>query len=182
MKSRLLFCILFCFVSAESIAQTTRNEGDTSYTSPEFKFVTLAGESVASQDLKRKVVVLDFWNSTCNPCKKSMPQMEKFYQNYKSDPRVAVYLVNSGWETIDKAKDFADTKRSGFLFFSSGKKYDLPFAYDEGSATMKAFEFNSNPATIIIDAGFKIRIRHSGFIENFFEFLTKHVEQYLAEK
>lgn len=182
MKSLFLFCILFLFVSVDSRGQTTQDQTDTVRISPEFKFVTLAGEGVASGDLKGKVIVLDFWNSTCNPCKKSMPQMEKFYQRYRSDPRVAVYLVNSGWETMEKARDFADTKSSGFLFFSWGKKYDLPFAYDEGSATMKAFQFNSNPATVIIDARSRIRVRHSGFIEDFYDFLTNRVEQYLAEK
>jgi len=108
--------------------------------------------------------------------------MEKFYQQYKNDQRVAIYLVNSGWEMIDKAKDFANTKRSSFLFFSWGTKYDLPFAYDKGSSTIKAFSLDSNPSTIIIDAKFRIRVEHSGFIKDFYDFLTKHVEQYLAEK
>jgi hypothetical protein len=93
-----------------------------------------------------------------------------------------IYLVNSGWETIEKAKDFADTKRSSFLFISWEKKYELPFAYDTGSSTMKAFVIDSNPSTIIIDAKFRIRVKHSGFIENYYDFLSKHVEQFLAEK
>lgn len=182
MKMFSLCCASFCLISANLSAQIAHDERDSTRVSPEFEFITLSGQEVASRDLKGKVIVLDFWNSTCNPCKKSMPQLEKFYQQYKNDQRVAVYFVNSGWETIEKARSFADTRRSGFLLFSWGTKYDLPFAYDKGSSTMKTFGLDSNPATIIIDARFIIRVRHSGFIEGFSDFLTNHVEQYLNGK
>jgi thiol-disulfide isomerase/thioredoxin len=182
MKIGRLFCLVFCIVLAESGAQDFQNEKDLNQISPEFEFITLAGQRVTSKELKGKIIVLDFWNSACNPCRKSMPQLEKFYQQYKNSQRVAVYLVNSGWESIEKAREFSESKRSGFFFLSWGSKYDLPFAYDSGSATMNAFNFGSNPSTIIIDAGFRIRVRHSGFIPRFYDFLTEHVEQYLAEQ
>ena len=182
MKIFFLFCLSFCFISTHSNSQIMHDEKDSIQISPDFEFITLSGQQVTSENLRGKIIVLDFWSSTCAPCRKSLPQMEKFYEQYKNDSRVVIYLVNSGWETIEKAKDFADTKRSSFLFFSWGKKYDLPFAYDKGSLTMKAFVIDSNPSTIIIDAKFRIRVNHSGFIENYYDFLSKHVEQFLAEK
>jgi thiol-disulfide isomerase/thioredoxin len=181
MKIALCFLLPCCFYLATSHAQVVPGTADSSHGSPQFNFVTLSGQQVLSANLKGKVIVLDFWSTDCNPCRKSMPQMEDFYRRYKNNPRVAVYLVNSGWESIDKARAFASSKRSSFLFFSWGTKYDLPFAYDSGSVTMKTFDLNSNPSTIIIDAGFRIRVRHSGYIEKFYDFLTAHVEQYLAE-
>ena len=165
-----------------SYAQTVHAERDSNQISPEFQFITLTDQQVSSRDLKGKIIIIDFWSSDCTPCRMSMPQMEKFYQQYKNDQRVIVYLVNSGWETIEKAKRFADTKRSSFLFFSWGTKYDLPFAYDQGSSTLKTFGLDSNPSTIIIDSRFRIRVKHSGFINNFYGFLCSHVEQYVAEK
>lgn len=111
-----------------------------------------------------------------------MPQMEDFYRRYKNDPRVAVYLVNSGWEPIEKARAFASSKRSSFLFFSWGATYDLPFAYDSGSVTLNAFNLDSNPSTIIIDTRSRIRVKHSGYIEKSYDFLSEHVERYLAER
>ena len=177
-----MFCWFLCLISECSNAQSLSNERDSLQISPEFEFVTLTGQQVSSKNLKGKIIVLDFWSSTCNPCKKSMPQIEKFCQKYKNDERVAIFLVNSGWETIEKAKAFADSKRSNFLFLSTGAKYDLPFAYDKESLTMKTFNLDSNPSTIIIDARFRIRVKHSAFIEEFYDFLNKHVEQYLAEK
>lgn len=182
MKEILVLCVWFSLFSNKINAQVIPNEKDPSQISPEFEFITLTGQHVRSKDLKGKIIVLDFWSSDCNPCRKSIPQMEKFYQQYESNQRVVVYLVNSGWETIEKAKGFSETKRSTFLFFSWGTKYDVPFAYDKGSLTLKAFGLDSNPSTIIIDTRFRIRVKHSGFIKDFYDFLTNHVEQYLAEK
>ena len=182
MKIFILFCLSFYLISTDSDAQTVYIERDSIQISPEFQFITLTGHQVSSQDLKGKIIIIDFWSSDCTPCRTSMPQMEKFYQQYKNNQRVVVYLVNSGWETIEKAKHFADIKRSSFLFFSWGTKYDLPFAYDQGSSTLKTFGLDSNPSTIIIDSRFRIRVKHSGFIKDFYDFLSDHVEQYLAEK
>lgn len=182
MKIFIVCCLFLYLTSTDSNAQTVHGERDSIQISPEFQFTALTGQQVSSRDLKGKIIILDFWSSDCTPCRASMPQMEKFYQHYKNNERVVVYLVNSGWETIEKAKSFADTKRSGFLFFSWGTKYDLPFAYDPGSSTLKTFGLDSNPSTIIIDSSFRIRVKHSGFIKDFYDFLDNHVEQYLAEK
>jgi thiol-disulfide isomerase/thioredoxin len=178
------FCLLLflCLIPASSNAQTAIAVKDTTDIAPAFQFVTLNGENVSSDNLKGKVVVLDFWSSDCGPCVKSMPQMERFYQKYKDDKRVAIYLVNSGWESFEKAKSFAKGKREHFLFFSWGEKYDLPFAYDNASATLKKFRLDSNPSTIIIDAGFRIRVKHSGYIKDFYDFLNGHVDHLLAQQ
>lgn len=174
---------LFIFLSLIQTAlnaQTASSVNVTNEISPAFEFVTLNGDIISSGNLKGKIVILDFWSSDCGPCIRSMPQMEKFYQKYKNDERVAIYFVNSGWESIEKARNFAYAKREHFLFFSWGENYDLPFAYDNESATMKKFNLNSNPSTVIIDAGFRIHVKHSGYIRDFYDFLNENVEQLLA--
>ncbi len=181
---RILLCCLIpitsiLFLSAKAQQKNSLETPD--QRSPEFEFVTLEGAHIASAGLKGKIIVLDFWSTDCPPCRKSMPQLEEFYQKYRNNPKVAIYMVNSGWESIDKAKDFADSKRSGFMFFSWGAKYDLPFAYDQGSKTLKSFGFNSNPSTVIIDAKFRIRLKHSGFIKDINSYLSQQVDQCLAE-
>ena len=177
-----LFCVIFlCLMFPDFNAQEKKNEQNPILPSPDFEFITLTGEHISSANLRGKIIVLDFWSTDCTPCRKSMPQLEEFYQKYKGNQKVAIYLVNSGWESIEKAKDFANSKRSGFLFISWGSKYDLPFAYDQGSKTLKAFGFDSNPSTVIIDSKFRIRLKHSGFIKDIKDYLSKHVDEYLAE-
>jgi peroxiredoxin len=177
-----IFQILFFVILLFSSAQTALCETGVNEKSPEFEFVTMDGEKISSEGLKGKIIVLDFWNTRCNGCIKSMPQMEKFYQKYKDDKRLAIYCVNSGWDPIETAKKFTENGRNHFWFWSWGEKYDLPFAYDTGSATMKKFNLNSNPATIIIDKEFNIRVKHSEYVEEFLDFLNKSVEPLLAEK
>jgi thiol-disulfide isomerase/thioredoxin len=182
MKSLLVFYLACCFFLTESGWQQHAQSADPTQVSPDFSFITLDGQKILSSSLKGKVVVLDFWSTDCNPCRKSMPQLEEFYQRYKNNPKVAFYLVNSGWEPIEKAKAFATSKRSSFLFFSWGTTYDLPFVYDNGSLTLKAFGFDSNPSTVIIDGQSRIRVKHSGYIEKLKDFLSQQVESHLAER
>jgi thiol-disulfide isomerase/thioredoxin len=181
-RSIFRFLIPLYLIPTSLNAQTVLAPKDSNETAPDFKFVTLSGENISSENLKGKIVVLDFWSSDCTPCVKSMPQMEEFFQKHKNDKRVAIYLVNSGWESMEQAKTFAGRKREHFLLFSWGQKYDLPFAYDHESATMKKFKLDSNPSTIIIDAGFRIHVRHSGYIKDFYDFLNEQVDRLLAHQ
>lgn len=166
-----LAVILISLNGQAALCATDANEK-----APAFDFVTLSGEKINSDSLKGKIVILDFWDTCCNPCVKSMPQMEKFYQKYKDDKRVAIYLVNAGWEPIEKAKSFANRRKH---LFSRDKKYDLPFAYDNNSVTMRKFKFDSTPSTVIIDADFNIRAKHSGYIKTLYAFLNENVEPLL---
>lgn len=163
-------------------AKTALCATDANEKAPEFEFATLDGEKINSDSLKGRIIVLDFWNTRCDACIKSMPQMEKFYKKYKNNKRLVIYCVNSGWDPIETAKKFANSERHHFWLWSWGGKYDLPFAYDNKSATMKQFKLNSNPTTIIIDTEFNIRVKHSGYIEDFYGFLKEHIEPLLVVK
>ena len=182
MKAVLIFCLQASLCVTGSFAQEPSFAGDSTYASPEFEFITLTGERVSSSNLKGKVIVLDFWSSDCGPCRRSMPQLEEFYQRIRRNQQVAFYFVNSGWETLEKARAVAGSKKSNFLLFSWGARYDLPFAYDSGSVTLKAFGFDSNPSTVIIDRQFRVHVRHSGYEEKMCEYLIEQVQQCLGKR
>ncbi len=181
MKSAFVICLFASLSMSKSFGQGTESTSGSGDAAPEFTFVTLNEDTVSSNNLRGKVIVLDFWSSDCSPCRRSIPQLEEFYRRYRNNPRVAFYFVNSGWETLEKAKAFASRGRSGFLFLSWGGAYDLPFAYDRGSATLKSFGFDSNPSTVIIDTKFRVRENHSGYRENLSKYLVEQVERYLRE-
>jgi thiol-disulfide isomerase/thioredoxin len=153
--------------------------------SPEFNFITIHGDTVQSKILKGKVILLDFWNSGCIPCRKSFPDLEEVYKKYKDHPDVVIFIINNGWEPIEKAREFL--KKRWYQKLLSSKKefrWDLPFAYDAGSSTFHCFGLTGNPATIIIDKNFIIRIKKIGADQelDLYEYLTSTIDKLIIEE
>jgi thiol-disulfide isomerase/thioredoxin/outer membrane lipoprotein-sorting protein len=61
---------------------------------PDFKLVDLQGKAVTLESLKGKVVVLDFWATSCEPCQMTLPNLDQIYQKYKDNGKVALFAVN----------------------------------------------------------------------------------------
>ena len=51
-------------------------------TAPAFALPTAAGEPIALDKLKGRVVYVDFWASWCGPCRRSFPWMNEMQQKY----------------------------------------------------------------------------------------------------
>ena len=50
---------------------------------PAINMKSWIGQTVSDDELKSKVILLDFWNIHCGPCVKSMPDLQKLYEKYK---------------------------------------------------------------------------------------------------
>ena len=59
---------------------------------PSFKLPDLHGREIALEKFKGKVVLLDFWATWCNPCRMTMPVVEKLSKEYPDD--MVVLAVN----------------------------------------------------------------------------------------
>jgi thiol-disulfide isomerase/thioredoxin/outer membrane lipoprotein-sorting protein len=99
---------------------------------PDWTLLDAKGNKVTLSKLKGKVVVLDFWATWCNPCKKVMPTIQKMNDRYKAKG-VVVYGINT-WERADAVQFMKDNKYTYGLLLKGddvAKKYNV-----EGIPTM----------------------------------------------
>ena len=109
--------------------------------SPDFFFVGLDNKPVTMKSLAGKIVVLDFWASWCQPCRESLPEMEKVYQSFKDNDKVAFFAVNIEPETVPRAdleKVFGELN------------VNLPMVRDPQRHSEMAFGVTDIPTTVIL--------------------------------
>ncbi len=52
---------------------------------PDFKLIDLSGNSIALTSMHAKVVLLDFWSTSCGPCIREMPMIEATREAHMTD-------------------------------------------------------------------------------------------------
>jgi peroxiredoxin len=53
---------------------------------PPFAFTTMDGKHVSLDDLKGKVVLIDFWATWCMPCREALPHMRDIAKKFEGQP------------------------------------------------------------------------------------------------
>ena len=78
---------------------------------PAFSFTTFDGESVSSEDLKGKPVILNFWAEYCPACSEFAPHLEEVYQKHRDDGLLVFGVGADGSEAglTKKAEDLGIT-------------------------------------------------------------------------
>jgi cytochrome c biogenesis protein CcdA/thiol-disulfide isomerase/thioredoxin len=106
------------------------------------------------EELKGKVVVIDFWTYSCINCLRSLPYVEAWYDRYKDDGLVVigVHAPEFAFE-----RDFANVKKA---VADLGIKY--PVALDNDWNLWRALGNNYWPAHYFIDAEGRVRYHHFG--------------------
>lgn len=59
---------------------------------PPFTFETLEGKIISSEELRRKVYLLDFWASWCAPCIKTFPKVQELEKEFEG--RLEIVAIN----------------------------------------------------------------------------------------
>lgn len=129
---------------------------------PEFTVKDLQGKEISSADLRGKVVLVDFWATWCQPCKKEMPGYQKLLDEY--GPR--------GFAVIGFKFDMMPDTQDPIQFAKKiGVHYPLPIASDQIRGQFGGIE--GLPTTMLYDRNGILRDKVIGF-----EY-TQHFEQEL---
>jgi peroxiredoxin len=100
--------------------------------------------------VKGKVVVVDFWATWCDPCKKSFPKLQDLYTKYNA----------SGMELVGISED---EENSGITEFGNAHGAKFPLAWDSGKSIAGQWQPKSMPTTFVVDRNGIVRFAHLGY-------------------
>jgi len=117
---------------------------------PDFSFTTMAGEFLSSEDLRGKVVLIDFWATWCAPCVHATPGLARLHKKYRDEPVVILGIS-------------ADRDQAPWKEFIEKHKLEWTHFYDDRHIMANRFLVNVYPTYIVIDHEGIIRYRQQGW-------------------
>jgi peroxiredoxin len=118
---------------------------------PDVTFISIDGQKISTQDLRGKVVMVNFWATSCTTCVHEMPAMVDTYNKFKGQGLQFVAVAMS-YDPPNYVLNFAETRK-------------LPFtvALDSGGDIAKQFgKVALTPTTFVIGKDGKIIKRYVG--------------------
>jgi cytochrome c biogenesis protein CcmG, thiol:disulfide interchange protein DsbE len=100
-----------------------------------------------------KVVIVDFWATYCDPCKKSFPKYQELVDQFGGD--LTVIAVS-----VDDPEDASQSKLEEFVN-ATGVKF--PIVWDKDQSAAKKYNPPKMPTSFVIDREGKIRHIHAGY-------------------
>lgn len=132
------------------VANRSSVSGDTQFAevsrpAPDFTLLDLDGQPVQLSDYQGQIVMLNFWYSSCAPCREETPTIQETYQKL-ADQGFVVLGVNvrqnerGGVAGIEDVQEFVD---------NYGVTY--PVIIDEQNKVGQEYQIHLLPTTIFID-------------------------------
>jgi peroxiredoxin len=105
---------------------------------PDFAIKDEAGKELKLSDLRGNVVFLNFWGTTCEPCRLEMPDMELMNQTFKDRKfKMVAISYDTEWDNVKK--------------FYEEHKLTLPTYIDPGRRISARYNVYKFPETYLID-------------------------------
>lgn len=142
------FVLIVCAAgaSAAEIGAEVSNELASS------EFVDMDGKPVTIPPKDGKVYVINLWATWCPPCRAEMPELQKFYNKYKDNAKIGIYL-------IDHAESKADVQK-----FMKDNGYNMPVLLDAKGNGIKMLVTRAIPTTVVIDEYGTVLFRKIGTV------------------
>ena len=124
---------------------------NSSQKAPDVTFISLAGDKISTQGLRGKVVMVNFWATSCASCVREMPAMVDTYNKFKGQGLEFV-AVAMQYDPPNYVVNFTETRQLPFIV-----------ALDSGGDLAKSFgDVTLTPTTFVIGKDGTILKRYVG--------------------
>ena len=108
----------------------------------DFTLTDLQGKAWHLQDLRGKVVLVNFWATWCPPCRKEMPDLETLFNKFKDQGLVVLAI--------------SDEEAAKVTPFIAERKISYPILLDPGRKVNETFQVEGIPKSFVYDRGGKL--------------------------
>jgi thiol-disulfide isomerase/thioredoxin len=119
---------------------------------PAIDLKTLDGQPFRLEELRGKVVLVNFWATWCEPCIEEMPSMQ----------RLRAHLAGAPFEIVAVNDQEGESKIRAFL---KRVPLDFPIVRDTDGGVTRAWKARMFPSSYLVDAHGKIRFVLAGAID-----------------
>ncbi|MBF9015893.1 MULTISPECIES: TlpA disulfide reductase family protein [unclassified Oceanispirochaeta] len=121
----------------------------------EIILLTMEGEEQLLDLTGSPVTIVNFWASWCPPCRAEIPEIDRFYSDYKdSDIRLITVNMTSTEKSMQNAVDFIEEKKA-----------DFPVLLDHKGEAAAYFKINSVPSTFVFNSSGELTAQKTGAVD-----------------
>ena len=115
---------------------------------PDVSMTTADGEYITLEDLRGKVVLLDFWGTWCPPCVASVPDLRDLHKRFANEPQFKMVSVSFNEPDEAKLRGFIEKNQMNWTHYN-----------DRDRHVARIFDVHSYPTYILLDAEGIVRYR-----------------------
>lgn len=120
---------------------------------PDFELTTTRGERFRlSENVGKKIIVLNFFATWCGPCREEMPELNRYFNEHKAEPFLLLGIDD------EERQDHVDQ-------FLKELKLDFPAGIDSGPIG-KQYGVTALPTTVLIGVDGKVQFYEMGSLAN----------------
>jgi thiol-disulfide isomerase/thioredoxin len=149
------------------------------------------GEPLTDEDLKGKVVLLDFWAVWCGPCIATFPHLREWQEKYAEQGLVIIGLTryyNYAWDEESgraaRSQEEVAPEKEQEMLVKFAEQHDLHhrFAIQQDASMSDYYAVSGIPHVVVIDQEGKVRLYKIGSGEENAKAVEEMIAQLLAKK
>mgnify|MGYP003406841418 FL=1 len=135
----------------------------TGETFSKIKTTDLYGNKINTKNLKGKIIVVNYWFTTCMPCITEIPELNKITDKYKNDS--SVVFISIALDDANTIKQFLKLHPFNYAIIDDGR-----FLASDNNIT-------SYPTNVVVDQNGKVYFHASGLSPNTPKWINRSIEE-----